>query len=46
MGRALISLHFRQAGMLYVAIGNGATVMARNLYLHSALCTEPQVAEG
>jgi len=38
MGRALISLHFRQAGMLYVAIGIiGATVMPHNLYLHSAL---------
>ena len=38
MGRALISPHFRQAGMLYVAIGIiGATVMPHNLYLHSAL---------
>jgi manganese transport protein len=38
MGRALISPHFRQAGMLYVAIGMiGATVMPHNLYLHSAL---------
>jgi len=38
MGRALVSLHFRQAGMLYVAIGMiGATVMPHNLYLHSAL---------
>src|SRR5438270_8801490 len=38
MGRALISPHFRQAGMMYVAIGIiGATVMPHNLYLHSAL---------
>jgi manganese transport protein len=38
MGRALISPHLRQAGMLYVAIGMiGATVMPHNLYLHSAL---------
>jgi manganese transport protein len=38
MGRALISPHFRQAGMIYIAIGMiGATVMPHNLYLHSAL---------
>ncbi len=38
MGRALISPRFREAGMLYVAIGMiGATVMPHNLYLHSAL---------
>ncbi|MBZ5706278.1 MAG: Nramp family divalent metal transporter [Acidobacteriia bacterium] len=38
MGQALITPHFRQAGMLYVAIGIiGATVMPHNLYLHSAL---------
>ena len=38
MGRALISPHFRQAGVLYLAIGMiGATVMPHNLYLHSAL---------
>src|SRR5450432_628515 len=38
MGRALISPHLRQAGMLYIAIGIiGATVMPHNLYLHSAL---------
>src|SRR5258708_2737618 len=38
MRRALVSPHFRQAGMLYVAIGIiGATVMPHNLYLHSAL---------
>jgi manganese transport protein len=38
MGRALVTPHFRQAGMLYVAIGIiGATVMPHNLYLHSAL---------
>jgi manganese transport protein len=38
MGRALVSPNFRQAGMIYVAIGIvGATVMPHNLYLHSAL---------
>jgi manganese transport protein len=38
MGHALISPNFRQAGMIYVAIGIiGATVMPHNLYLHSAL---------
>jgi manganese transport protein len=38
MGHALITPNFRQAGMLYVAIGIiGATVMPHNLYLHSAL---------
>ena len=38
MGRALVSPHFRQSGMLYLAIGIiGATVMPHNLYLHSAL---------
>jgi manganese transport protein len=38
MGRALISPHFRQAGIVYLAIGIiGATVMPHNLYLHSAL---------
>ena len=38
MARALVSPSFRQAGMLYVAIGIiGATVMPHNLYLHSAL---------
>ena len=38
MGRALITPQFREAGMLYVAIGIiGATVMPHNLYLHSAL---------
>ncbi len=38
MGRALVSPHLRQAGMLYVAVGMiGATVMPHNLYLHSAL---------
>lgn len=38
MGRALVSPHFREAGMLYIAIGMiGATVMPHNLYLHSAL---------
>jgi manganese transport protein len=38
MGRSLLSPHFRQAGMAYVAIGIiGATVMPHNLYLHSAL---------
>ncbi len=38
MGRALVSPHFRQYGMIYVAVGIvGATVMPHNLYLHSAL---------
>jgi manganese transport protein len=38
MGRALVTPHFRQAGMIYIAIGIiGATVMPHNLYLHSAL---------
>jgi manganese transport protein len=38
MGHALLTPHFHQAGMLYVAIGIiGATVMPHNLYLHSAL---------
>ena len=38
MGRAMVAPSFRQAGMLYVAIGIiGATVMPHNLYLHSAL---------
>ena len=38
LARALVSPGFRQAGMLYVAIGIiGATVMPHNLYLHSAL---------
>jgi manganese transport protein len=38
MGRALVSPHVRQSGILYLAIGIiGATVMPHNLYLHSAL---------
>ena len=38
MGRALISPHLHQSGILYLAIGIiGATVMPHNLYLHSAL---------
>jgi manganese transport protein len=38
MGSALVHPGFRQAGMIYVAIGIiGATVMPHNLYLHSAL---------
>ncbi len=38
LGHAFLSPHFRQAGMVYVAIGIiGATVMPHNLYLHSAL---------
>jgi manganese transport protein len=38
MGRALISPHLHQSGVLYLAIGIiGATVMPHNLYLHSAL---------
>src|SRR3954452_21910651 len=38
MGHALVHPGFREAGMIYVAIGIiGATVMPHNLYLHSAL---------
>jgi manganese transport protein len=38
LGFALLRPGFREAGMLYVAIGIiGATVMPHNLYLHSAL---------
>src|SRR6202051_1772413 len=38
MGRALVSPHLHQSGILYLAIGIiGATVMPHNLYLHSAL---------
>lgn len=38
MGHALLTPGFREAGMIYVAIGIiGATVMPHNLYLHSAL---------
>jgi manganese transport protein len=38
MGRSLVSPHFHEYGMIYVAIGIiGATVMPHNLYLHSAL---------
>jgi manganese transport protein len=38
LGSALVTPHFREFGMLYVAIGIiGATVMPHNLYLHSAL---------
>src|SRR5215813_4168005 len=38
LGRGLLIPHFREAGMIYVAIGIiGATVMPHNLYLHSAL---------
>jgi manganese transport protein len=44
MGRALVSPHFRQMGMIYVAIGIiGATVMPHNLYLHSALVQSRQL---
>ena len=44
MGRALVSPHFRRAGMLYVAIGMiGATVMPHNLYLHTALVQSRQL---
>src|ERR1700730_5800231 len=44
MGGALVSPHFGQAGMLYVAIGIiGATVMPHNLYLHSALVQSRQL---
>jgi manganese transport protein len=38
MARAVVSPPFRQAGIVYLAIGIiGATVMPHNLYLHSAL---------
>jgi manganese transport protein len=38
IGKAFLTPGFRQAGMIYVAIGMiGATVMPHNLYLHSAL---------
>jgi manganese transport protein len=44
MGRALVSPAFRQAGMIYIAIGIiGATVMPHNLYLHSALVQSRQL---
>ncbi|MBZ5550073.1 MAG: Nramp family divalent metal transporter [Acidobacteriia bacterium] len=44
MGRALVSPHFRQSGILYLAIGIiGATVMPHNLYLHSALVQSRQL---
>ena len=44
MGRALISPRFREAGVLYIAIGMiGATVMPHNLYLHSALVQSRQL---
>lgn len=38
IGAGLVNVRFREAGMLYVAIGIiGATVMPHNLYLHSSL---------
>jgi manganese transport protein len=38
MGHDFLTPGFRQAGMIYIAIGMiGATVMPHNLYLHSAL---------
>src|SRR5204863_3481791 len=38
LGHSFLTPHFRQAGMLYVAVGIiSATVMPHNLYLHSAL---------
>ena len=44
MGGSLVAPHFRQSGMLYVAIGIiGATVMPHNLYLHSALVQSRQL---
>ncbi len=46
MARALVSPHFREAGMLYLAIGIiGATVMPHNLYLHSALVQSRQLQQ-
>jgi manganese transport protein len=47
MGRALLTPGFRQAGMIYVAIGIiGATVMPHNLYLHSALVQSRQLQKN
>src|SRR5205814_8048379 len=44
MGRALASPGFREAGMIFVAVGIiGATVMPHNLYLHSALVQSRKV---
>src|SRR5581483_471039 len=44
MGKALVTPHFGQFGMIYVAIGIiGATVMPHNLYLHSALVQSRQL---
>ena len=46
MARALVTPHFREAGMLYLAIGIiGATVMPHNLYLHSALVQSRQLQQ-
>ena len=46
MGRAFLTPGFRQAGMIYVAIGMiGATVMPHNLYLHSALVQSRKLQE-
>ena len=46
MGRAFVTPGFRQAGMIYVAIGMiGATVMPHNLYLHSALVQSRKLQE-
>jgi len=46
MGRALISPHFREAGMLYVAIGIiGATVMPHNPLPPLRARTEPPAAK-
>src|ERR1700751_1478867 len=47
IGRVLVSPHFGQAGMLYVAVGIiGATVMPHNLYLHSALVQSRQLQKN
>jgi manganese transport protein len=44
LARALLTPQFRQAGMIYVAVGIiGATVMPHNLYLHSALVQSRQL---
>jgi manganese transport protein len=44
MGRAMLTPHFRNSGMIYIAIGIiGATVMPHNLYLHSALVQSRQL---
>lgn len=46
LAKALATPGFREAGMLYVAIGIiGATVMPHNLYLHSALVQSRKIVK-